>query len=134
MVLDREGEKFFRMVLLVREVRFQLIPNGIYYFDTVDRENIVLLINTVLENRKGFTQWEYEGPLEAQREMHLLGFPPEKSFGNMVRSNIIVNFPVTFDDVKSDKIIFCPNDISLKRKLVRRKPDSAVNNYGEIPR
>ena len=48
------------MVLLDREVRFKLNPNGLYYFDTADRENIVLLLNTVSENREGFTRREYK--------------------------------------------------------------------------
>ena len=46
-IFDSEGGNFFRMILLDREVRSQLIPNGLYYFDAVDRENILLLINTV---------------------------------------------------------------------------------------
>ena len=39
------------MGLLDREVRFQLIPKGLYYFDAADRENSKLLLNTVSENR-----------------------------------------------------------------------------------
>ena len=89
------------MVLPDREVRFQFIPNGVYYFDAVDRESSVLLLNTVSENIKGFTRRMYEGDREARREMHLLGFPSEWDFENMVRSKMIVNFPVTFDDVKT---------------------------------
>ena len=46
------------MVLPDRKARFQLSPNGLYYFDTADRENIVLLIKTVSENREGFTRRE----------------------------------------------------------------------------
>ena len=49
------------------------------------------LSNTVSENREGFTRKEYKGPREAQRAMHLLGFPSEREFENMVRSNMIVN-------------------------------------------
>ena len=64
------------MVLPDREVRFQLSPDGLYYFDAVDMKNGVLLLNKVSENRKGFTQREYEGPREARQEMHLLGLPP----------------------------------------------------------
>ena len=63
------------MVLPDREVKFQLIPNGLYYFDAEDRENGVLLLNTVSENREGFTRREYEGSWEERRAMHLLGFP-----------------------------------------------------------
>ena len=47
------------MVLPDREVKFQLSPNGMYYFDAADRENSVLLLNTVSENREVFTQREY---------------------------------------------------------------------------
>ena len=36
-IFDSEGGIFFRMVLPDREVRFQLIPNGLYYFGAADR-------------------------------------------------------------------------------------------------
>ena len=72
-----------------------------YYFDATDRENRMLLLNMVSENREGFTWREYEGAWEAWREMRLLGFPSERGFENMVRSNMIVNFPATFSDVKN---------------------------------
>ena len=89
------------MVLLDREVRFQISPNGLYYFGAADRENSVLLLNTVSENQEGFTQRGYEGAWEARRDMHLLGFLSERDFENMVRLNMVVNCPVTFIDVKT---------------------------------
>ena len=58
-----------------REVKFQLSSNGLYYFYAADRDNSVLLLNTVSKNREGFTRREYEGAREAQRAMHLLVFP-----------------------------------------------------------
>ena len=122
------------MVVPDREVRFQLSPNGLYHFDAADRDNIVLLLNTVSENREGFTQREYEGDRELWRAMHLLGFPSERDFENMVRSNIMVNCPVTFSDVKNAKLIFGPDITSLKGKSVRRNPASIVTDYVEIPR
>ena len=45
-------------------MRFQLSPNGLYYFDVVDMENGVLLLNTVSENWGGFTRRYYKGPAE----------------------------------------------------------------------
>ena len=86
------------MVFPDREVRFQLIPNGL---NAADRDNRVLLISMVSENQEGFTRREYEGARESRRAMHLLGFPSERDFENMIHSNTIVNFPVTFDDVKT---------------------------------
>ena len=74
-VFDSEGRNFSRMVPPDREVRFQLIPNGLYYFESAYRENSVLLLNIILENREAFTRTEYEGSQEARRVMHLLWFP-----------------------------------------------------------
>ena len=52
----------------------------------------------------------------------------------MVGSNMIVNYPVTFSDVKNSKLIFGPDIPSLKGKSVRRKPDSIITDYVGIPR
>ena len=133
-ISNSEGEIFFRMVLPDREVKFQLSPNGLYYFDAADRGESVLLLNTVSENSERFTWREYKGAWEVWRAMHLLGFLSERYFENMVRSNMIVNFPVTFSDVKNAKLIFGPDITSLKGKSVRRKPASVVTEYVEIPR
>ena len=57
--------------------------------------------------------------------MHLLVFPLERDFENMLRLNMIINCPVTFSDVKNAKLILGPD---------RRKPDSVVTDYVEIPR
>ena len=133
-LFDSEGRNFFRMVLPDREVRFQLIPNGLYYFDAAYRENNMLILNTMLENPEGFTRREYKGAREAQRAMHLLGFSSERYFENMVRLNMIVNCPVTFSDVKNAKLIFGPDITSLEGISVRRKPVSIVTDYVEIPR
>ena len=66
--------------------------------------------------------------------MHLPGFPSERYFENMVRLNMIVNFPVIFDNIKNAKLIFGPDITLLKGKSVRRKPASIVKDYAEIPR
>ena len=74
----------------------------------------MLLLNTVLDNREGFTRREYKGAREARRAMYLLGFPLERDFDNMVCSNMIINCPVTSSDVKMAKLIFGPDITSLK--------------------
>ena len=66
--------------------------------------------------------------------MHLLGFPLEPYFENMVSSNMIVNCPVNFSDLKNAKLIFGPDITSLKGKLVRSNSVSVVTDYVEIPR
>ena len=88
----------------------------------------------MLDNSKGFTRREYEGGLDARRAMHLMGLPSEGYFDNMVRLNMIVKYPVTFDNVKNSKLIFGPDITSLKGKSAKRKPASVVTDYVEIPR
>ena len=119
---------YFRMVLPDREVKFDLSLNGIYYFDAAYRENGVLLLNTVSDNSEGFTRREYKEAQEARRAMQLLGLPSERDFENMVRSNVIVNCPVTFSDVKNANLIFGPDITSLKGKSVSHKPASVVTD------
>ena len=60
--------------------------------------------------------------------MDLLGFPSERYFEKKVCSNMIVNCPVTFDNVKNAKLIFGPDITSLKGKSVSSKPDSIVTD------
>ena len=93
-----EGRNYFRMVLPDREIRFQLIPNRLYYFNAIDWENTVLFFNMVTDNMEVFMWQEYKGAREARRSMHLLGYSSKRDLGNMVRSNMIANFPVTFQD------------------------------------
>ena len=76
---------------------------------------------------------EYGGACEARLAMKLLGFLSERDLGNMVRSNIAVNYPMTYEYLKNAKLSFGPDVTLLKGKLVRRKPDSIVNDYVEIP-
>ena len=47
---------------------------------------------------------------------------------------MIVNYPVTFDDVKNAKIIFGPDITLLKGKSMRRKPAGVVTDSVGIPR
>ena len=51
----------------------------------------------------------------------------------MVRSNMIVNFPVTFDDIKNTKLIFGPDITSVKGKALRHKPAIIPLDYVKIP-
>ena len=49
--------------------------------------------------------------------MHLMGFPSDMDFENMLHLNMIVNCPVTFDDVENAKLMFGPDITSLKIQI-----------------
>ena len=76
----------------------------------------IALINTVAENREGFTCQEYEGAKAERRALGLVGYPLKQNFTNMVCSNMITNFPVAPRDIKKSDKIFVPDVPSKKDK------------------
>ena len=92
----------------------------------------IVLVNTVVENHKGFTRQEYKGDKAARCALGLVGYPSEREFTKMASSNMIVNFPVTPADIKNANKIFDPDVPCMKVKLVRRCPEAVVPDYVDI--
>ena len=92
----------------------------------------VLIKNNVAENRKGFNRREYGVANAACRALGLVGCPSERDLSNMVSSNMIVNFPITFFDIQNVKNIFGPDVPSMKGKSVQRRQEAVVSDYVEI--
>jgi hypothetical protein len=63
----------------------------------------------------------------------MVGYPSPKDFRNMVRSNMIPNYPVTHSDVKASNNIFGPDIASLKVKTARVTPSPVTTQYVSIP-
>ena len=91
-----------------------------------------MLVNTVDDNREGFTRREYEGAKAVWRALGLVRYPLEQDFTNTVSSNMIVNFPVRPQDIKNADKIFSPDVPSIKSKSVMRRPEAVVSDYFEI--
>jgi hypothetical protein len=72
------------------------------------------MVNTVKENREGYTQREYDDGKEARRALALVGYPSPKDFKNMLRANMIRYYPVTPSSISAAHKIFGPNIASLK--------------------
>ena len=53
-----------------------------------------MLVNRVFENRKVFDKRKSKGAKAARRALGMIGFPLESDFENIVRSNLILNFPI----------------------------------------
>jgi hypothetical protein len=76
-------------------------------------------VNTIKENREGFTNREFEKANEAIHSLALVGYPSPKDFMNMVRSNMITNCLVSPIDISNANTISGPNIATLKGKTVR---------------
>jgi hypothetical protein len=59
----------------------------------------VVLVNTVKQNKEGFTEREYNREKSARRALGIVGYPSPRDFKNMVRSNMIKNCSVTSSDI-----------------------------------
>jgi hypothetical protein len=61
------------------------------------------LINTVKENRVGYTQRQFEQAKKARELYHMVGTPTIETFKTLLKMNAIRNCPVTTEDVNRRK-------------------------------
>jgi hypothetical protein len=69
---SRAGNKFV-VVKPDKDVVFKQSPAGMYYHDTGNRAFV--MVNTIKENREGFTRREVEKAKEARHALALVGLP-----------------------------------------------------------
>jgi hypothetical protein len=75
-----------------------------------------MLISTLKENKKGYTQRQFEDAKRARKLYHAVGCPTIENFKLIIRQNIIKNCPVTTKDIDITEKIFGP-DTSTRRIL-----------------
>jgi hypothetical protein len=93
----------------------------------------LIMINTIKENREGYTNQEFERAKVARRALGMVGYPSPADFTNMVRANMIRNCPATPTDITTSNKIFGPDVASLIGKTVRQQPAPVLTDYVEIP-
>jgi hypothetical protein len=135
---DSTNDNEFHVIKPDKHVVFKEIESGLYYHDTTNRAFLVLntdktALETVKNNREGFTDRDYERARRARKALGLVGYPSPKDFKHMVSSNMIKNFPVTPIDVTNANKTFGPDLTTLKGKTVRMTPPPVVTDYVQIP-
>ena len=121
-------------------VKFKRTPEGLYMF-RVDKDYKTSLtekgnshlVTTLSEKRKGCTDRQYDRAKTARKLYHIVGIATVEIFKALLHMNAIQNCPVTVEDVKIAKRIFGPDMLSLKGKLMRRKPKPVRKDLVEIP-
>jgi hypothetical protein len=127
---DSEGGNKFVVVKPNNNVVFKQSPAGLYYHATGNRAFV--MVNTIKENREGFTRRKVDKAKEARRA--LVSYPSPKDFMNIVRSNMIKNCPICPIDIINAHKLFGPDIATLKGKTVRRTPAGVMTEYIEIPK
>jgi hypothetical protein len=96
-------------------------------------KNETHLINTVKENRVGYTQRQFEQAKRARELYHIVGTPTIETFKTLIKMNAIRNCPVMTDDVNIAEKIFRADMSSLKGHSTRRKSAQVREDTVEIP-
>ena len=74
-----------------------------------------MLVNTVEESKEGFTNRELGDAKQACRTLGLIGYPSDREYKDMVRSNMIMKCPTTTRDIDNANIIFGRDVHTLKK-------------------
>ena len=124
-------------------VKFTGSPEGLYkcyvtqgYLDNLNKE-VCHLVETVEENRKGYSERQFKRAKAARTLYHNVGAPSMESFKMMLKTGMIYNCPVSREDAEIAEIaekIFGPSMSSLKGKSTRPKPKVVREDLIKVPR
>ena len=116
-----------------RMIHFKRSSKGLYYHDCRVNHREITFLQTVDENKEGYTERELAGAKRARKAYNLMGRPSEKDFKGMVRAKLIPNCPVTPKDIAIAHKILGLDIGSIRGKTTRRKPTVVETDYVEIP-
>ncbi len=91
-------------------------------------EAALSFVQMVRGNMEGFTKREDEEAQKACESQAMLGHPTGRDFLVMVRGGMISNCPVTANAVKNAHQIFGPDLARIRRRMVRRPPESVTTD------
>ncbi|MGC8551172.1 MAG: hypothetical protein ACP5M4_15955 [Acidobacteriaceae bacterium] len=153
---DSEVENAFVVHVDDRVVKFACTPEGLYAYkpndhylaevaeskcmnppDSTDAVTAYrgrsFLISSVEENRKGYTQRQFDDVKPTRQFYHIMGCPTIENLKHLLRANIIQNCPVTPANVDLAEKIFGPDIGTLKGKTTRKTPPRVKNDVVEVP-
>jgi hypothetical protein len=132
---DSEKEDAFIVHMNKGKLKFDYNPKGLYTYKVSDEylKKQSHLINTVKENRVGYTQRQFEQAKRARELYHIIGMPTIELFKALIKMNAIKNCPVMTEGVNNAEKIFGADMSSLRGKLTRRKSTLVREDSIKIP-
>jgi hypothetical protein len=106
--------------------------NGLHFFDP--RQADFVFVKTVESNMQLFSKWQVTRTDKARSLYVSLGFPSQKDFMWILRSNQIKDSPVMVEDAMAAYKIWGPSVAALKGKMVRKKPEPVKTDIVPIPK
>ena len=81
-------------------------PKGLYYRDTKDNQEAVILVNMVEDNGTKNSQRDYSKAEQARKYQQIIGRPSTKTFISIVDKNLLLNCPVTRADILAKTVFW----------------------------
>ena len=120
-------------------MRFKENEDGIYAINMTNKEKIkienkVSHVNSIADNLKHFSYKQQTQAKRARELYHILGMPLMRYLKNIIKMNLIKNYPVTEEDIDIATKIYGPEIGVLKGKTVRKKYPQVKKDYIELPK
>jgi hypothetical protein len=112
-------------------IEFRMHKCGLHYYDPRN-ENHLAFVNTVSENKEGFTKRQIKGAELARTLYKSLSYPSMKDFQWVIRINKIKDIPVKVQDIDVALKIWGKNIAALKGKTIRRKTIPVARDYVKV--
>jgi hypothetical protein len=112
-------------------MEFRMHKCGLHYYDPRNEKHLAF-VNTVSENKEGFTKRQIKGAELAQTLYKTLSYPSMKDFKWVIRSNQVKYCPVTVQYIDVALKIWGKNIAALKGKT-RRKTIPVARDYVKVP-
>jgi hypothetical protein len=123
-VVHRESESKPNM-------EFKMHKSGLYYYDP-RKEHQLTFVNTVSENKTGFTKRQIKCAEIARNLYTTLSYPSMKDFKWVIRSNQIKDCPVTIQDIDVATKIWGKSIAALKGNSTQSKTHPVARDYVKV--
>lgn len=114
-----------------KQFQFREDELGLHYLDT----NVygIVLINTVAGNKASYTKGDYKRAQLARDIQIKIGRPSTKDFIRIVDNNLLVNCPITCQDIITAERMFGLEVGALKGKTTRAPPSTVKGMVNLVP-
>jgi hypothetical protein len=114
-------------------MEFKMHKSGLHYYDP-RKEQHMTFVNTVSENKTGFTKRQIKCAEIARNLYKTLSYPSMKDFKSVIRSNQIKDCPVRIQDIDVATKMWGKNIAALKGKITRSKTHPVARDYVKAPK
>jgi hypothetical protein len=114
-------------------MEFKMHKSGLHFYDP-RKEHHITFVNTVSENKTGFTKWQIKCAEIAQNLYKALSYSSMKAFKLLIRRNQIKECPVMIKDIDVATKIWSKNIATLKGKTTQSKTSPVARDYVKVPK